>query len=112
MIISCTQLPEEDDAHAGDGGGGSTAQVMGLEQEVDIRAELNAFSARHRQQTVVVQDGVQGLHPLWVDIAVAHDPRTHLYREKERVNESEREKNQYGGKAIAFEGGVCVCASP
>lgn len=47
-------LPEEDDAHAGDGGRGSTAQVVGLKQEVDVWAELNALTAWHCQQTVVI----------------------------------------------------------
>lgn len=68
-------LPEEDHSHARDGGGRRAAQVVRLEEEVDVGSELDALPGRHRQQPVVVEHRVERLDPLRVDVAVAHDPR-------------------------------------
>ena len=67
-------LVEEDHAHPGDCRGGGELEVVGLEDEVDVRAELDAFSRGHREQPVVVEDRVERLDPLGVDVAVADDP--------------------------------------
>lgn len=70
--------PEEDHAHAGYRGWRRAAEVVSLEQEVDVGPELDALSAGHGQQPVVIQHRVQALDPLWVDVTVAHNPRAHL----------------------------------
>lgn len=70
--------PEEDHAHARYGGRRGAAEVVSLEEKVDVGSELDALSAGHRQQPVVVQHRVQALDPLWVNVTVAHDPRAHL----------------------------------
>lgn len=51
---------------------------MGLEEEVNVRTELNPFPRRHREKTVVVEDRVERLDPLRVDVAVTDDPRLHV----------------------------------
>lgn len=48
-------VPEEDHAHARDGGRRGTAEIVRLEQEVDIWAKLDALAAGHGEQAVVVQ---------------------------------------------------------
>lgn len=54
---------------------------MSLEEEVDVGSELDALSAGHGQQPVVIQHRVQALDPLWVDVTVAHNPRAHIWEE-------------------------------
>ena len=49
-------------------------QVVRLEDEVDVRPELDALAARHRQQPVVVQHRIQRLDPFRIDVAVADHP--------------------------------------
>jgi hypothetical protein len=61
-------LVEEDHAHPRDRRGGGELEVVGLEDEVDVRAELDAFSRGHREQPVVVEDRVQVLGPVFVVI--------------------------------------------
>lgn len=51
-------LPEEDHAHAGDGGWWGAAQIVGLKQEVDVGAELNPLTAGHREQAIIIQHRV------------------------------------------------------
>ena len=51
---------------------------MRLKQEVDVGSKLYSLPGRHGQESVVIQDRVQGLDPLRVDVAVAHDPRLHF----------------------------------
>lgn len=75
--------PEEDHAHARYGGRRGATEVVGLEEEVDVGSELDALSAGHGQQPVVIQHRVQALDPLWVDVPVAHDPRAHLWEENQ-----------------------------
>ena len=70
--------PQEDHAHSGDGGRGGTAQIVCLKQEVDVGAKLDSLSRGHGQETVVVQDGIERLYPLWVNVAVTDNPRLNL----------------------------------
>ena len=70
--------PQEDHAHPGDGGRGGAAEVVRLEQEVDVGAELDSLPRGHGQEAVVVQDGVERLDPLGVNVTVADDPRLNL----------------------------------
>lgn len=47
--LSSGALPEENHAHAGDGGWRGAAQIVGLKQEVDVGAKLNPLTAGHRK---------------------------------------------------------------
>ena len=73
-------LVEEDHPHPRDGRGRRELEVVRLEDEVDVGAELDALARRHREQPVVVEHRVERLDPLGVDVAVADDPRLDLGR--------------------------------
>mmetsp|Transcript_20848 Transcript_20848/g.49474 ORF Transcript_20848/g.49474 Transcript_20848/m.49474 type:complete len:442 (+) Transcript_20848:3540-4865(+) len=65
---------QEDHGQAADGGRRCEPEVIRLEDEVHIGAELNTLAVGHRQQAVVVQDTVQTFHPFRVDVPVANNP--------------------------------------
>ena len=56
------------------GGGRREAQVLTLEDKIDVGGELDALPAGHGEQAVVVQDRVQRFDPLGVDVSIAHNP--------------------------------------
>lgn len=50
--------------HSRDSGRGGKSKVMGLEQEVYVRAERDSFTVREGEEVVVIEDGIEGLDPL------------------------------------------------
>ena len=54
-------------------------QIVSFEDKIDVGSELNALARRHRQQSVVIQDGIESFNPFGIDIAVADDPRCRIY---------------------------------
>ncbi len=50
----CVLVAEEYHAHPGYGGGGGEGEVVGLEHEVDVGAELDAPPRRQGQEAVVI----------------------------------------------------------
>ena len=77
FVDAQSNQPEKDHSHAGDGGWWGTAKVVSLKQEVNIGPKLDAFSTRHGQQPIIIKHRVETLNPLWVDVAVAHNPWAH-----------------------------------
>mmetsp|Transcript_96594 Transcript_96594/g.174415 ORF Transcript_96594/g.174415 Transcript_96594/m.174415 type:complete len:330 (-) Transcript_96594:187-1176(-) len=65
---------QEDHSQSADGCRGGKPQVVCLEDEVNIRAELDSLSIWHSEEAVVIQHAVQRLHPLRIDVSIAHDP--------------------------------------
>mmetsp|Transcript_16860 Transcript_16860/g.46912 ORF Transcript_16860/g.46912 Transcript_16860/m.46912 type:complete len:296 (+) Transcript_16860:5478-6365(+) len=67
-------LRQEYHVQAADRGGRGEAEVVSLEDEIDVCAKLDALAVRHRQKAVIVEDAVERLNPLWIHISIAHDP--------------------------------------
>ena len=59
-----------------DRGGSRVVQVLHLKQNAHVSGKRQTVSCGQRQQSVVVQHGVQILRPLGIHIAVEHDPVT------------------------------------
>lgn len=77
QCFGCTliySVPEEDHSHSRNGGRRSTAQVMGLKQEVHVRSELDPLSRWHGKKPVVIQYGIQGLDPLRINVTITNNP--------------------------------------
>ena len=81
-------LPEKNHSHARDGRWRRTAQIMGFEQEVHVGSELNTFTRRHGQETVVVQDRIQRFNPFRINITITDDPRLNFF--ERRASSTER----------------------
>lgn len=87
--------PEKDHAHAGYGGGWGTAEVVSFKQKVNVGSELDAFSAGHGQQPIIIEHRVQALNPLRVYVAIAHNPWIHLWKNKDTSHRICRRYTQY-----------------
>ena len=72
-------VPEKDHAHTRDGSWRGTTQVMRLKQEVHIRAELDPLTRGHGEQSIVIQDRVQGFYPFRVDVTVTNNPGLNIW---------------------------------
>ena len=67
-------LVQVDDAASRHRRRGTVEHVVDLEEKAHGARERNALVGREREHLVVVHDGVHGLDPLGVDVAVQHDP--------------------------------------
>jgi len=54
-------------------------ELVALKHEVHVTAELDSFTIGQSEQSIVVQHGVEGLHPLRVNVTITDNPGVRLH---------------------------------